>query len=96
MQETLTCYRHPDREAGVRCQRCERPVCPACMVPAPVGVQCVECVRRLQPQVTAGRRLRVALAWASVSSLLIAANVGAWAFGLALGGPRALDRKSVV
>ncbi len=90
MQETLTCYRHPDREAGVRCQRCERPVCPACMVPAPVGVQCVECVRRLQPQVTAGRRLRVALAWASVSSLLIAANVGAWAFGLALGGPRAL------
>src|SRR6202011_5819485 len=40
-----TCYRHPDRETGLRCQRCERPVCPSCIVPAPVGGQCGECVR---------------------------------------------------
>jgi membrane associated rhomboid family serine protease len=39
------CPRHPGVVSYVRCQRCERPVCPACQRPAAVGIQCVDCVR---------------------------------------------------
>lgn len=39
------CYRHPDRQSWVLCQRCGRTICPECQTQAPVGVQCPECVR---------------------------------------------------
>jgi membrane associated rhomboid family serine protease len=34
------CYRHPDRPTGVRCVRCDRPICGECQRPASVGFQC--------------------------------------------------------
>ncbi|HJD81339.1 rhomboid family intramembrane serine protease [Kitasatospora aureofaciens] len=38
------CYRHPQTATGISCTRCERPICPRCMVGAAVGFQCPECV----------------------------------------------------
>ncbi|MDT4936282.1 MAG: hypothetical protein QOK11_4174 [Pseudonocardiales bacterium] len=38
--QAARCYRHPNREALVRCTRCERPICPECMRPASVGFHC--------------------------------------------------------
>src|SRR6202142_3551249 len=36
------CYRHPDRETGLSCSECDRPICYECMTPAPVGLRCPE------------------------------------------------------
>jgi len=44
LETTTTCYRHPDREAGVRCQRCDRVICRECMRLSSVGFHCPECV----------------------------------------------------
>ncbi len=40
-----TCYRHPGRETYLSCVRCGRPACPDCLREAPVGHQCVECIK---------------------------------------------------
>ncbi len=42
MDEPRYCYRHPDRETGLSCSECGRPICYECMTPAPVGLRCPE------------------------------------------------------
>lgn len=39
------CYRHPDRQSFVLCQRCGRTICGECQTPAAVGFHCPECMR---------------------------------------------------
>jgi hypothetical protein len=39
------CYRHPDRETGLHCTSCNRPICAQCSHPAAVGQLCPECLR---------------------------------------------------
>ncbi len=57
------CYRHPDRQSFVLCQRCLRTICPECQTPAAVGVICPECMaaerkNRTPAQKRAERRWR--------------------------------------
>jgi membrane associated rhomboid family serine protease len=38
--EPRYCYRHPDRETGLSCSDCGRPICADCATFAPVGIRC--------------------------------------------------------
>ncbi|WP_030685818.1 rhomboid family intramembrane serine protease [Streptomyces globisporus] len=79
----LRCYRHPEAETGIRCARCERPICTQCMISASVGFQCPECVRggsgtghapdANQPRTLAGGRM--AADERLVTKILIAINL---------------------
>jgi membrane associated rhomboid family serine protease len=64
------CVRHPNRVTGVRCTRCDRPACAACLREAPVGYQCVDCVGE-----GGYPRARSRAASAAVIPLLIGINV---------------------
>ena len=78
----MTCYRHPDREAYVRCQRCERIICPECQVEASVGFLCPECAGGTPNQLQAAQRRAARLASSGsrpvVSISLIAVNAFVW------------------
>ena len=71
MPLTTTCYRHPNRVTGARCTRCGRSICPDCMIAAPVGHHCPDCVR----EGNRGIRRRPAANGAVVVKGLIALNV---------------------
>ena len=45
MAQITYCRRHKDVETSVSCTRCSDPICPSCMVHAPVGVRCLDCAR---------------------------------------------------
>jgi membrane associated rhomboid family serine protease len=84
-----TCYRHPGREAHIRCQRCGRTICPDCMRDAAVGFQCVECVAEGKRTTRQGRTAYGGLrpTDASVTTMvLMAINIGVWAIIFASGG----------
>ena len=45
MNQEPVCYRHPSRVTYILCHRCGNNICTECMVSAPVGFQCPDCVR---------------------------------------------------
>jgi membrane associated rhomboid family serine protease len=76
------CYRHSGRETYVRCARCNRPICPDCMISASVGFQCPECVQEgnkgvREAKTTFGGRITKGDP-GLVTMVLIGINVFAW------------------
>lgn len=83
------CYRHPDREAYISCQRCERLICPDCMNDASVGFQCPSCLAEGAKSVRAPRTMAggaVTGREGVVTMTLIGLNVAAFLLTLASGG----------
>jgi len=50
------CYRHPDRQSFVLCQRCLRTICPECQTQAAVGVICPECLAEQRQALSPAQR----------------------------------------
>jgi hypothetical protein len=72
--DVFFCQRHPSVETGLRCGRCETPICPKCAVFTDVGARCPDCApRRKLPQF-------------EVSPLYFARGAGAGAGAGALAG----------
>ena len=89
MTELMRCYRHPDRETGVSCSECGRPICPDCMTFSPVGIRCPDHsgkargATRVVQNVQRGTRRNPGI----VTMTLIAINVGIYFLQLAGGAP---------
>lgn len=81
-----TCYRHSDRETGVSCSNCARPICPDCMTPTSVGMRCPECSKERTKVHTAASLVKDPV----VTYTLIAVNVVVWLaeLGTGAGGGR--------
>ena len=83
------CYRHPGQVTYINCQRCGRPICPACMISAAVGFQCPECVaagarqtRQNQGPYGGERSKNPAL----TTIVLMATNIAVWLLLTVTGG----------
>jgi membrane associated rhomboid family serine protease len=72
------CYRHPDRETGLSCTVCERPICTECMTMTSVGPRCPDHAYA-RAAGTASQRVRMAMPRTQgvpvVTWALIATNV---------------------
>jgi membrane associated rhomboid family serine protease len=92
--ETRYCYRHPDRETGLSCSECGRPICADCANFGPVGIRCPDHATasgrrpatRIRPR-PVRRAPGVALASGSapVTRILIAVNVAIYLLTAAQG-----------
>jgi hypothetical protein len=80
------CVNHASVETLVSCSNCGDPICPDCMVPAPVGIKCRNCARmprtarvRLKPD-RAARAIGAALAVVVIGGIGLA-SLAATPFG---------------
>jgi B-box zinc finger len=48
VEPVVYCANHPDREATLRCNRCDKPICLKCAVKVATGYRCRECVSQQQ------------------------------------------------
>ncbi len=80
-EQTLpTCAWHPDRITGVSCTRCNKPICPDCMISAAVGFQCKSCVNEGRASVRQVKSVE-----ATFTRLIIGMCIGVFGYETLLG-----------
>jgi len=78
-EAALVCANHPGRETGLRCNRCNKPICVSCAVQTPVGYRCTECVRGQQQVYETASNLQVGAA-AVISAVAAVFAIGMLSF----------------
>jgi hypothetical protein len=68
--ETLFCANHPNTPTGLRCNRCEKPICMKCAVLTPTGYRCKECISGQQ------KKFETAQWYDYVLALVVAGGLG--------------------
>ncbi len=86
---TLYCAYHPDRETTLRCNRCNKPICPKCAIATPTGYRCPDCVREIQRKFDTAQWYDYPMAFgiaALLSALgnILAAFLGFWGIFVAI------------
>jgi membrane associated rhomboid family serine protease len=99
--DTSVCYRHPDRQTWVLCQRCGRSICGECQTQAAVGVHCPECVREARESAPLTRSrllstLRTPGDRPVATYVLIGLSVAVFAIMFLTGGPNGLVGRYLV
>jgi hypothetical protein len=59
----LVCVNHPDRPTGLRCSRCNDPICPTCAVLTETGYRCRKCLKAQQKIFTTAKTIDYPLAF---------------------------------
>ncbi len=77
----LYCANHPQRETSLRCNRCEKPICPECAVLTPTGYRCKECVRGQQKTFITATRVDYPLAFVTAAFISYIASLFAGFLG---------------
>jgi hypothetical protein len=56
----VECPRNPGVETALRCQQCDAPICPRCLVQSPVGAKCRDCARVMRSPIYTVRGMSLA------------------------------------
>ncbi len=84
----IYCKNHADRETGLRCNRCNEPICAECAIQTPTGYRCPECVHGQQKTFDTAKSQDFVLAFAVAAFLsfigaTIASRIGFFTIFLA-------------
>jgi membrane associated rhomboid family serine protease len=85
------CYRHPNEPTRVHCTRCGRPICPACMVLAPVGHQCPECVQQARREFRQGPGKRITVRGVTATKVFLVTIIGVFVLEMVAAGAGSLN-----
>lgn len=81
----MQCATHPSVETELACGKCEKPICPKCLIQTPVGARCRECANlRKLPQ------FEISLSYyaRAIGAALVSGGVLGLVWGFLLGDAR--------
>ena len=75
ISDQTVCDKHPDRATRLRCNRCDRYMCPACAQKMEVGYRCITCLRAQLARYYTGRPFDYAVAFGITVPLSLVAAI---------------------